>query len=91
MNIEEIRTKFEEKGEQAYADRKGQIPVSGLYDARILDVLVTMENGSTITIFCGDGFTIIDCTNTHENSYIGIGDTLIEPMKDIKDIKIKWR
>lgn len=90
MKIEEIREIFEEKSEQAYMDRKGQIPIAGLYDARIVDVIVTMKSGCKITIFCGDE-TTIDCTNSHPNTYVGIGDTLIEPMKDIKEIKISWR
>lgn len=90
MQIEEIRNIFEEKSEQAYMDRQGQIPINGLYHASIVDVIVTMESGCKITIFCGEDATI-DCTNSHPNAEIGIDDTLIEPMKDIKAIEINWR
>ena len=90
MNIKDIREIFEEKADQAYIDREGQIPNVGQYIGSIVDIIITMKSGCKITIFCGAD-AIIDCTNSHPNSYIGIDDTLIEPMKDIVDIQVQWR
>lgn len=91
MDIKDIRDVFEERSEQGYMDRQGQIPIDGLYHGKIVDVLVTMKSGNIITIFCGEENVTLDATNTHPNRDIGIGNTLIEPMKDIVDIKISWR
>ena len=90
MNIEQIRELFEERAEQAYMDREGQIPIPGQYIGSVVDIIITMESGCQITIFCSEN-TIIDCSNSHPNNYIGIDNTLIEPIKDIKDIQVNWR
>lgn len=67
MDIKEIRELFEEKAEQVYMDRKGEIPIPNQYVGGIIDVIITMKCGCKITIFCGED-TKIDCTNSHPNS-----------------------
>ena len=56
----------------------------------LLEVEVIMKNGIKITILCGEE-EFIDCSSESSSGYLGIGDTLIEPICDIKEIHLKMR
>ena len=56
----------------------------------LLEVNVIMKNNHKITILCGEE-EHIDCSATSTGGYLGIGDTLIKPIKDIEEIHLKMR
>lgn len=89
MKIEEIREIFKKEGKQGYADKENTIPIY-TYHCRVVDVIVHMDN-CKITILCGEDDIMVDCNSSHENSLIDIDGTLIEPIKNIKDIEVSWR
>lgn len=87
MNQEEIIELFKDKGTQCtmYKDKPDSL-VYGLYNCRLLEVLVTLDIGTVITVLCREE-TVVDVTS----NYLGIGSTLISPIGDIVKIDIKWR
>ena len=90
MKPEEIIDIFKEKGTQCtmYRDDPTSL-VYGLYECKILEILVTLKCGTELTIFCGES-TVIDISK-NEDEYAGFGSTLVSPMKDIECIEVKWR
>lgn len=55
---------------------------------KLLEINVQMTYGHEITIFYDERKIYIDlCSGNH----IGLGNTLISPIKDIKSIEVKWR
>ena len=56
----------------------------------LLEVEVIMKNGVKITVLCGEE-EFIDCSSESPSGYLGIGDTLIEPICDIEEIYLKMR
>ena len=55
---------------------------------KLLEITVKMTQWHEITIFYGTETEHIDITS---ENYIGLGSALIEPIKDIKEIDVKWR
>ena len=91
MNQKEIIQVFEEKGKKGTMFRNDPDSIIyGLYECEILDITVTLQDNTEITIFCGEKSTI-DITHSDEDYYVGFGDTLIEPMSNIKKIAVNWR
>lgn len=96
MNFEELCQIFENKlnektisnepkVEKGYMCEPGDIE-KGLYSIRALDIDITLKNKSEIGVFCGEK-EVIDISTR----YIGLGNTIIEPIEDIENIEIKWR
>ena len=56
----------------------------------LLQVDIIMKNDCKITVLCGEE-EHIDCSATSSDGYLGIGDTLIKPIKDVKEIHLKLR
>lgn len=56
----------------------------------LLEVEVIMKNDIKITVLCGEE-VFIDCSSELPSGYLGIGDTLIKPICDIKEIHLKIR
>lgn len=54
------------------------------------DVDVIMKDGSKIHIFCGER-ALVDCSGISPDGHFGIDNTMIEPIENIKEIKIaRW-
>lgn len=63
-------------------------PIDVYETNKLLEITVKMTNEHEITVFYGTETEYIDITS---ENYLGLGNTLIEPLKDIKEINIKWR
>lgn len=56
----------------------------------LLQVELLMKGNHKITVLCGEE-EFIDCSATSSDGYLGIGDTLIKPIRDIEEIHLKMR
>lgn len=56
----------------------------------LLDIDITMKNGSTITIYCGE-ITLVDCSGISPNGHFGVDAVMIKPICDIESINLKMR
>lgn len=56
----------------------------------LIQVDVIMKNNCKITVLCGES-EVVDCSSTSSDGYLGIGDTIIKPIADIKEIHLKFR
>lgn len=58
---------------------------------KLLEMVVYLKSGQKIQIMYSDREEYIDLGHPDENSYVGLGSTLISPKKDIERIEVKWR
>ena len=56
----------------------------------LLEVKVILENGHNIIIYCGEK-TLVDCSGISPDGHFGVDNTMIYPIKDIKEIQLKLR
>ena len=56
----------------------------------LLQVDVLMKGGHNITIYCGEK-AYVDCSGISPDGHFGVGETMIKPICDIKEIHLKMR
>ena len=93
MNQEELVAIFDnDKTTQGYMFRDDPTSLIDVWETdKLLEIKVKMKGGQEITIFYGDRTEYIDLSSHNEESYVGLGSTLISPRKDIESIDVKWR
>lgn len=84
MQIEEIIEIFSK-----IATRASEYAPSFTVDC-LIQVDVIMKNNCKITVLCGES-EVVDCSSTSSDGYLGIGDTIIKPIKEIEEIHLKMR
>lgn len=93
MNQEELIKIFDnEKTKQGYMFPNDPDSLINVWETdKLLEITVYMKDGHRIVIFYGDKTEYIDISNSSEDSYIGLGNTLVSPIKDIESIDVQWR
>ena len=90
MNREELIAIFDnEKTQQETMFRDDPESLIDVWSTeKLLEVTVDMTYGIKVTVFFGTRTEFIDISS---DNYIGLGSTLVGPIREIKDIEVRWR